>query len=235
MTQSIVHVSSIPLIHGNSKQANVSSHPRLAVWGLTSEYDVCAQDNSILTIYKSQSVSLFPSHHTQSLMANNARPNFFAQRHHVRQALCLRAPYVPAHQNQQIHEHNDHLLKFNKCKRWTHRLRTSMHGHLNEHQDDILRRKRPKACILENNIESSETQNQQHWIQRKFCASWVNTIHVPMTLHWNLTDANVEPKANHNTKEVSRPESIIHEPHSLNNIEYTHFATKKVQDIDQLI
>ena len=53
-----------------------------------------------------------------------------------------------------------------------------------------------------------------------------------MTLHWNLTNANVERKANHNTKEASRPESIIHEPHSLNNMEYTHFATKKVQDID---
>ena len=53
-----------------------------------------------------------------------------------------------------------------------------------------------------------------------------------MTLHSNLTNANVERKANHNTKEASRPESIIHEPHSLNNIKHTHFATKKVQDID---
>ena len=53
-----------------------------------------------------------------------------------------------------------------------------------------------------------------------------------MTLHSNLTNANIERKANHNTKEASRPESIIHEPHSLNNIKHTHFATKKVQDID---
>ena len=37
---------------------------------------------------------------------------------------------------------------------------------------------------------------------------------------------------NHNTKEASRPERIIHEPHSLNNMEYTHFAKEKLQDID---
>ena len=48
-----------------------------------------------------------------------------------------------------------------------------------------------------------------------------------MTLHYNLTNANVEHKANHNTKEASRTKSIIHEPHSANNMEYTNFATKK--------
>ena len=47
MIQSIVHVFSIPLIHGNSKKANVSSHTRLAVWGLASEYDACTHDLQI--------------------------------------------------------------------------------------------------------------------------------------------------------------------------------------------
>ena len=54
-----------------------------------------------------------------------------------------------------------------------------------------------------------------------------------MTLHCNLTNANVEHKANHNTKEASRTKSIIHEPHTPNDTDYTNFATtKKVQDID---
>jgi len=54
-----------------------------------------------------------------------------------------------------------------------------------------------------------------------------------MTLHGNLTNANVEHKATHNTKEASRPKSIIHEPHSANNMECTQFATKKkAQDIE---
>ena len=46
-----------------------------------------------------------------------------------------------------------------------------------------------------------------------------------MALHCNLTNANVEHKANHNTKEASRTKSIIHEPHSANHMECTHFAT----------
>ena len=51
-----------------------------------------------------------------------------------------------------------------------------------------------------------------------------------MTLHCNLTNANVEHKANHNTKEASRTKSIIHEPHTPNDTDYT--TTKKVQDIE---
>ena len=58
MMQSIVRVFSLPLIHENSKHANVPSHTRLTVRGLASEYDVCTQDDSILMIYKSQSIFL---------------------------------------------------------------------------------------------------------------------------------------------------------------------------------
>ena len=46
MTQSIFHVSSKPLIHENSKQANFSSHTRLAGWGLASKYDVCTHSQT---------------------------------------------------------------------------------------------------------------------------------------------------------------------------------------------
>ena len=94
---------------------------------------------------------------------------------------------------------------------------SSRHGHLNEHQEDILPWKTPKACVLERkkikNIESSETWNQQHWIQRKFC--------------WSVVKTSFCHEPDHNTKEAFRPDKIIHEPHSANNMEYTHFATKK--------
>ena len=73
-----------------------------------------------------------------------------------------------------------HTLQQKRYRKLTPDLdsNSSRHVHLNEHQEDILPRKRPKACILEKLIESSETWNQRYRIQRMFCASWVNNVHV---------------------------------------------------------
>ena len=82
----------------------------------------------------------------------------------------------------QSEQHGIHTF----CNRKTYRIlrpdldsNSSRHVHLNEHQEDILPRKRPKACILGKFLESSETWNQQHRIQRKFCALFFAKVLCP--------------------------------------------------------
>ena len=115
---------------------------------------------------------------------------------------------------------NTHILQQKRYRILTSDLdpNSSRHGHLNEHQEDILPPEEAKSLHFgKKNIESSETSNQQHRIQRKFCWSVVNTT----ILSWTKSQHQRSLRARYNRPWASQSEK--HKIHTFCNKQGTGY------------
>ena len=91
---------------------------------------------------------------------------------------------------------NTHILQQKRYRILTSDLdpNSSRHGHLNEHQEDISPRKKPKACILKKKMNPARPKISNIESSESFAHHESTPYMYTMPLHWNLTNANVEPR-----------------------------------------
>ena len=173
--------------HLNEHQEDILPRKRPKACIVETKYWI-QRDLKSATLNPAKVLRIMSQHHTctndPSLKFNKCKCWTQGQSQHQRSLQTRNNhPWASQSENHKIHTFCN--------KKWYSLLRSdldsnsSRHVHLNEHQEDILPRKReakkktfcpgrPKAYNLEKLIESSETSNQQHRIQRKFCWSEVN-------------------------------------------------------------